>query len=378
MDKAIDLSRIISFLRFPLCVLVILQHSNLVFGIKSQGDNLYVVDSVSKYIITYFSHIFSLPAVPLFFLISGYLFTLNMECYNHEHYKKKLKSRIKTILIPYILWSLIAILYVIIKHQPFMSSIFPQYLGDTINYGDFVEQIYVVNRGANFFAEVAQTPIDGPLWFIRDLFIMVLLVPVFMKLSRLLKYLFVSCFMLVWILHLIPPFLCPGFSTMGVAFFFLGIILGEYKVSLSTYFITIVKYNIIFYVLLTVINLATVTFVQLGQRVYIQHIVQIQNLNIISGIILMLGVSYWLTKYRCSSIIINLSSSTFFIYAFHHLVNGNILSLILRTNIFDAYSTRHVLSTYFIYILSTIIISLLAYYITNKIPILNKYLALKK
>lgn len=378
MDKKNHLSKIISFLRFPLCVLVIIQHSNLVFGIKSQGNDLYIADLLSKYVITYFSHILSHSAVPLFFFISGFLFTFNMECYNCECYKKKLKNRIKTILLPYILWSLIAILYVIIKHQPFMSSIFPQYLGDTINYGDFIKQIWVVDRGDNYFADVPQTPIDGPLWFIRDLFVMVLLVPVFMKLGKFLKYLLVTLFMLIWVFHLTPPFLFPGFSTMGGAFFFLGIIWGENKALLPKAFAKIAKYNIVVYILLTIINLSTVAFVQLEQSVYIQHIIPIQNLNIISGIILVLSISYVLTKYKCSSVIIDLSSSTFFIFAFHNLVNGNILSLILRTNVFNAYSTTGVLSTYFIYVLSTIVISLLAYAVTNKIPILNKYLALKK
>lgn len=50
-------------------------------------------------------------AVPIFFLISGYLFFVRLEEWDTGIWTGKLKKRIKTLLIPYLIWNIIAALF---------------------------------------------------------------------------------------------------------------------------------------------------------------------------------------------------------------------------------------------------------------------------
>lgn len=104
-------SRTIERLRFPMTVLVLFIHV-LPFA-ASQGGIEYTfpfnTDSWSHRFIYFFNWIFPRVAVPMFCIISGYLFFQGLntvDCFK-EKYKLKLKSRVKTLLIPYLLWNII-------------------------------------------------------------------------------------------------------------------------------------------------------------------------------------------------------------------------------------------------------------------------------
>lgn len=56
----------------------------------------------------FISRILASVAVPLFFFISGYLFFFRTT-FSVDVYKKKLKSRIKTLLIPYLFWNFVVL-----------------------------------------------------------------------------------------------------------------------------------------------------------------------------------------------------------------------------------------------------------------------------
>ena len=98
MDKTI--SKIIDFIRFPMACAVVLLHTP---G-KYTNWSHYTLDDL-KYFSLYdhmslISNIICQIAVPIFFLISGYLF------YNKEKsYTQKLRKRTKTILMPYFIWN---------------------------------------------------------------------------------------------------------------------------------------------------------------------------------------------------------------------------------------------------------------------------------
>ena len=171
------ISRSITLLRFPLCVAVVFIHS---FGQPVEYDLNYMQTnpiegySIFNYIRICFSHILPNVAVPTFFLISGYLFFGGMEdTWNWADWLCKIKKRGISLLIPYLLWNMIAIIpkYAsqIIKLPPplellkgilnlkwihlfwdshIMTHVYYNWLGKP-----------VVNTG----------PVNVPLWFIRDL-----------------------------------------------------------------------------------------------------------------------------------------------------------------------------------------------------------------
>ena len=96
----IKYSNKITYLSFILSVLIIVRHAvNIeVYGITSGG--LYLVER-------FFTEFTDLM-VPMFFALSGYLFFQDFE---YSKLKEKWKRRIFSVLIPYLIWNLVAYLY---------------------------------------------------------------------------------------------------------------------------------------------------------------------------------------------------------------------------------------------------------------------------
>ncbi len=102
------LSNTISFMRFPLIALVVMIHCNIFNGVIG-GQS--IVDAgnycIAKHVITFFTHHFS--AIPIFFFISGYLFFHRADRFDLSVYARKLKNRVFSLLLPYIIWNLLYI-----------------------------------------------------------------------------------------------------------------------------------------------------------------------------------------------------------------------------------------------------------------------------
>lgn len=115
MNLVILQSKTISLLRFPLALMVVFIHS---FGESASSyevaswTNINGMDVYNIFRI-FFSHVVSHPAVPVFFMISGFLFFYKIESYNWRMYFSKLRKRFRTVFIPYLIWNLIPILYII-------------------------------------------------------------------------------------------------------------------------------------------------------------------------------------------------------------------------------------------------------------------------
>lgn len=120
-------------------------------------------------------------AVPMFFLISGYLFFQNFEI-SFIGYINKVKRRIKSLVIPFLIWSGFFV------SIAFLSSMF---------------KFNLINRSVlsinDFFVILVLSPIPYQLWFIRDLFIIVLLSPVIYFFVRYFSYLFLPLLFIIWL-----------------------------------------------------------------------------------------------------------------------------------------------------------------------------------
>lgn len=155
MDK--NLSKSFNFLRFPLAVLVVYLH---IMPVVNPG-NVPIFDSVGHQIYFYTNILvngIAQAAVPCFFVISGYLLVRNINKLTPTIYWQKVKNRFVTLFIPYILWNLLAAIYLYLTHQ--------------IN-------------GFPSFEFLFLAPANFPLWFLRNLIVMVLLFPVFYYVAKL-------------------------------------------------------------------------------------------------------------------------------------------------------------------------------------------------
>lgn len=159
----ITTSRIVEFLRFPLIFAVIFIHS---ISMGGDSDILIVLRNLISNTIC---HI----AVPLFFIISGYLFFINIDSFNYKIYIRKLRGRFKTLVVPYLFWNLIFILFIALG-QLLLPSLFT---------GSFkaVKDFSVYEWISMFWSALGSgEPVSFQLWFLRDLIAMVILFSTFL------------------------------------------------------------------------------------------------------------------------------------------------------------------------------------------------------
>ena len=231
-DKLI--SETISLLRFPLTVFVVFIHYNMgVRGFSLHGET-YGLDAPEwfRWVTALFSDVLPRTAVPLFYIISGYLF-FRGGLFDTDVYRHKLRTRASTLLVPYLLWNVVAVLVQLSHRLPFLSYVFPSahlmevqltplrlFLTFFDNYWN--KGILVTPENDGMVSELPH-PADGPLWYVRDLMVMVLLAPVIWWSVRRAGRWLVVVLGAVW--HLRPllfPMWGEGWGTMllDAAFFF--------------------------------------------------------------------------------------------------------------------------------------------------------------
>ncbi|MCI5141550.1 MAG: acyltransferase [Candidatus Electrothrix sp. ATG1] len=160
----------IACLRFPLIIGIVFIHgyaATVDFSDRTQGmAESHWVSNLIRDIIS--QHLARL-AVPLFFLLSGYLFFWGWQ-WSWHHYGKKLLSRFRSLCVPFLFWnSLTLALLALAQSIPALSSYFPEKGGLTSAYSmyDYLNALLGIER----------LPVAYQFWFIRDLLVMVLLVP---------------------------------------------------------------------------------------------------------------------------------------------------------------------------------------------------------
>ena len=144
--------KIISFLSI---VSVVWMHAYYI-----ESENCVSIHFIQRYV-----SLFADFAVPMFYVISGFLFFANIDKQNiKQFFANKIKKRLHTLLVPYFIWSTIFIIIV------YVVRCFYNLNTDYFNYCERGEWV-------KFFLYVYWSPAAFHLWFIRDLFIVVLCTP---------------------------------------------------------------------------------------------------------------------------------------------------------------------------------------------------------
>jgi surface polysaccharide O-acyltransferase-like enzyme len=129
-------------------------------------------------------------AVPFFFLISGYLFFVSINNYTISEFSDKFLKRFRSLVIPYLIWSLYGIiLYYILQSTPGINSFFENKLLKDYTIVEITSIIFI-------------NPIPYQLWFIRDLVVLILFSPIisyFLRINKVLLLLFLA---FLWVFKL--------------------------------------------------------------------------------------------------------------------------------------------------------------------------------
>ncbi|MCU0424150.1 MAG: acyltransferase [Candidatus Kapabacteria bacterium] len=157
--------------------------------------------------------------IPMLFVISGYLFALG----DTKPHKERVQFRLRTLLVPYILWSIIGLVLTFVLEQ------IPQ-TQDAIRAANLSQPIREYAFG-DYIGRIIFSPIPFQLWFIRVLLVYNLAYPLLLRLVTTAPKIWFGILGAIW---LILPIHLGFIEPEGLLFFTLGIWLQKNNINLET------------------------------------------------------------------------------------------------------------------------------------------------
>ena len=174
----------IKVLSFFLVVLVVIVHSYNT-NLQTEPEGLYAISGLNGFIQEFFCQGINRIASPLFFIISGFLFYVNLTGQVAD-FRRKVKKRFFTLIIPYLFWSLWGLLFYLV-----LQAVLPP--GITFAKGHIMDYDF-----GKLMNTIFLDPIPYQLWYVRDLTVFAMLSPLLYLLLKYTKYFLVLFFFAMW------------------------------------------------------------------------------------------------------------------------------------------------------------------------------------
>ena len=219
-------SESINLLRFPLAILVVFVHS---FGADVDVAQLHTNGlsgaAIHDYVRIFCSTVIAHSAVPIFFIISGYLLFLKVEHYSLNIYENKLRKRCHSLLKPYIVWNILIVLWTlmfkvggILLHGKPWSGIADYFidngclhmLWDSSVWGEHTTWLGITTHHSG--------PTLFQFWYMRDLMIMVLLSPLTYWLVKKLRLLYLGILLAIYAFDIRVTWMSGTFTSAALFF----------------------------------------------------------------------------------------------------------------------------------------------------------------
>ena len=277
----------ISNINFPLMVGVVAAHS-VIFD----SGNV-VMEEISRV----FLYLLPISIVPIFFTISGFLFFTSIKGgFNKDVYCAKVRSRVRTLMVPYLIANTFTILCYALMHWLTPSLINPQNF-NVLNWNviDYIQAYWSIDG----------FPICYQLWYIRNLFVLILLTPIFYVLIRQKVWIQYSALLLIGLMYHV-------FSIsflLGVFYFYIGALLSFNEFAFNKRYLKSKKSYVLGLVI--VITFLAIYNHYLGLNVFIWKPIQ-RFFVVFLTLYFFVIISEKFGKLKCK-----LFESSFFMYAYH-------------------------------------------------------------
>ena len=309
-------SATIDLLRFPLAIMVIFIHMNPdVINLVDADFNLMSWHGLYNVTGILLSHVLTHIAVPTFFFISGFLFFVNFQEWSWDNYERKIHSRVRTLIIPYIVWNIVPFLLLVLTML--WGAIYHDYPIDNIkclisenSWHIFYDSNVWGTDRVNWLGENLKMtgPYDSPLWFLRDLIVVTILTPIiYIAIKKLnlfiIAFLFVAYISRIWTL-------LPGFHITAFFYFTTGAYFALNRINIVQFVNNYKKYYLpvcAILLIITIIYDGTNTII--GQNIY--------PIFICTGVLSAFYIASVCIKrynFKANKLLL---SSCFFIYAIH-------------------------------------------------------------
>lgn len=292
-------SQRLNLLRFPLIVGVVFIHAYSTSIALSTGTiGISQSNFITNFVMNVVSQGIARVAVPLFFLMSGYLFFFEFGA-SKAMYIKNFRIRIRTLLVPFLFWNLITLLFFAFAQAMPVTNVY--FSGAVIAP---IASYDIFDYFINIFG-IGKYPISYQFWFIRDLMLLVLLTPIIQFMNKRAPVPFLLTLFFCWILN---RWLVNAPSSDAILFFSVGAFLGGYKKSLFT----LDKHGIAITTIYLPIVIIGALFPQGPFASYLHKI------GIVFGVIATLFSTQWIMRLpHMKKMLFSLSEVSFFVFAAH-------------------------------------------------------------
>lgn len=344
----------IQMYRFPLGLAVVAVHTGE-FVLSQSGTQLSSgVDAGFGVWLVHFLTLISRVATPAFLVIAGFVFFRGGQvCF--EEYLRKVKSRFYTLLVPYLAWNFLTVLLLCapaaFKHLFFAPD---SYTYTPLTFAALAKWII----GWPIY------PADAPLWFIRDLLLLILMAPLLNWVPQRAQILGLGAIFLYWLLG--PVDLVPGGipRAASVLFFLAGAWMGINRITMraspAVNRITIIAAAAFFLSAAAGATCGTLGGDHLAAQSVLDKIVRLSGALLVVCAGTQLSFPAWL-----SGPLLRLSPAAFFLFAFHYCVFSFLTGLLGKFSVLRLGGGHEVLMFALVF-LTVGAVSLTAYFLLSR------------
>lgn len=320
-----EISRNITLLRYPAIIMVVMIHNVFEYA---------PLPVFCEYFQRFFSYSFPQVGVPIFFAASGYLLFHKAE-FEKTAYSELIRRRFQSLVIPYFFWNAALLaFYWVGPHLPVLGKFF---LSGRLNGYEWYD--YFLRP----FGITQYYPIALQFWFIRNLFLFVLLYPLFLRIIRWIDW-------RILMAGAAAILFLPKYPFEGLSYFLIGGILAVHGISLNRtrkyqpYLALFFAAGVVLYVIYT-----------LPMRI-----------SLLCGVLMFYHLASWCAEHeKIKQILLKLAPSSIFVFAAHILFSG-----ILRRGlqkIFMPQTTPALIFFYFLSLGVTVVTMTVLYFGLKKI-----------
>lgn len=342
MERPVDVccradrdSDVIRLLRFPLALMVVFLHAEpAIDGWEiTRMSAEHMPSNIVGTVMMAISHVLTQIAVPAFFLISGFLFFRKLERWSTAEWKRKMESRVKTIVIPYVLWITLFCVIHVVRH---MSSVAQSggitgWISEWGGVNLYWSASHWVAGVTNIWGQkmLMSGPFPFHLWFLRDLIVAFLLSPLFYVLFRRrgdggkygkLAPTAIGVLSVLYFTQLQLP--VPGFSIASWFYFGLGAFMSLNELSLSR---TFCRYR--YAVGLIALGMLLLLVPLDGSRTRLGTL--LFPFWVFSGVVTIVNLAYaYVQKGRSRKFFLKYEDTSFFLYMIHPFYLGLVWAIL--------------------------------------------------
>lgn len=238
-------SMVIALVRFPLPMAVMAIHFFRMAPFDIKGVTYDPASfPLTRFFIRFVDIFVGDFSVPVFFFVPGFLFFAGG--FSFRSYCNKLKRRARSLLLPYIVWNVLAVVFAWILLLPLFSSIMPSLEGQSFHmtWSEFFNGFIVgVNENTN--------PHAGNLWFVRELMTVILLAPLINWLIDRLRGWYIAAVAVFWIFCFVSvSAMYLQFISSALLFFSLGALWSKREIDPVACFSRYLKYAVALFLIL--------------------------------------------------------------------------------------------------------------------------------